>query len=153
MRAVYALAVITAALVLAAGCASVSPRANIEGLSYGVQPYDDLPVPQDFTFDASEESWAYRRYENTALNLRVGRFRYVGDRDVGQLVNWYNEQMPKHGWQQKTLNWNETKTAATLSFTRNEERAVVEIARKHGPPRPEPYTEIVLSVGLEMASK
>jgi len=135
------------------GCVTVSPEANIEGIRYGVQPYDDLPVPQDFTFDASEESWAYRRYENTALNLRVGRFRYVGDRDVGQLVNWYNQQMPKHGWQQESLNWNKTKTAATVTFIKKDERATVEIARKHGPSRTEPFTEIVISVGLQLASK
>ncbi len=135
-------------ILVAVGCEQVSPRPDITGISYGWQGYDDLPVPEDFGFDDSDRSWAYRPYEDSALNLRSGEFRYVGDRDVGQLVNWYNQQMPKHKWEQVSKDMGKDGRAAQLVFTKGHEEAVVDIERKSGPTRPEPVTVITLSIGV-----
>lgn len=140
-------------LLLLVGCGSVSPRPEIEGISWGYQGYDDLPVPQDFTFDDSDRSWAYRRYENSALNLRSGVFRYVGDRDVGQLVNWYNQQMPEHDWEQASLDKDQAGWKARLVFTKEKgsEAAVVDLVREAGPEKAEPFTTITVTVGVASA--
>ena len=113
---------------LAAGCGSVSPRPDIEGISYGYQGYNDLPVPQEFAFD-SDWSWAYRRYENSALNLRSGRFRYVGDEDVGKVVNWYNGHMPLHGWEQIAKVPERVERKARLTFRKEGEAVAVDVVR------------------------
>ena len=138
-----------AALVIACGCTTVSPRPDIEGFVYGVQPYDDLPVPSDFTFDDSDMSWAYRLFENTPLNLRSCRLRYVGDRDVGQLVYWYALQMPKHGWQKTAFNLDPNGRRATLIFRRGgDEEAQVDLVREDNIRRPErPFTVLTLRLG------
>jgi hypothetical protein len=137
-------------VVAAVGCGSLSPRPGIEGISYAFQGYDDLVAPQEFTFDDSDRSWAYRRYENTALNLRSGVFRYVGDKDVGQLVNWYNRQMPLHDWEQVAKDMEPSGKKARLVFTKAKgfEEVVVDITREVGPTRPEPFTVITISIGV-----
>jgi hypothetical protein len=136
-----------------AGCGSLSPRPDIEGISWGFQAYDDMPVPRDFTFDGSDASWAYRRYENSALNLRCGRFRYVGDRDVGQLVNWYRAQMPEHKWEQASLDFDRSGRKAQIVYTRESESVTIDIVREETPNKPEPYTEIVMWIGCASAVK
>jgi hypothetical protein len=140
-------------LLVAVGCEQVSPRPDITDISYGWQGYDDLPAPQGFAFDDSDRSWAYRRYENSALNLRVGRFRYVGDKDVGQLVNWYNQQMPHHEWKQVSKDMGQDGTTAQLVFAKGYEQATVGIERESGPSRPEPVTVITLAIGVAAAAE
>jgi len=130
------------------GCGSVSSRPNIEDIYYGYQGYNDMPVPQDFVLDETDRTWAFRRYENSALNLRCGRFRYTGDRDVGQLVNWYNEQMAQHEWRQVSKDKDDAGLRATLVFTKKTEEAKVEIERLEGPNHPEPYTVVLLTLGV-----
>jgi hypothetical protein len=140
-------------ILVVVGCEQVSPRPDITDISYGWQGYDDLPVPEGFTFDDSDRSWAYRRYENTALNLRVGQFRYVGDRDVGQLVNWYNQQMAGQQWNQVSKDMEKDGTAAHLVFSKEFEEAKVDIERESGPTRPEPVTVVLLTVGVASAGE
>jgi hypothetical protein len=144
---VYGILAVAGACFLA-GCGSVSSRPSVEGISYGYQGYGDLPVPQDFTFDETDRSWAYRRYEDTALNLRCGQFRYMGDRDVGQLVNWYNQQMPLHDWRQVSKDQDDAGRKARLVFTKESEEAIVDIERQETPNHPQPFTVIVLSLGV-----
>ena len=117
-------AIAVAGAALLAGCGSVSSRPSIEGIAYGYQGYGDMPVPQDFTFEGTDRSWAYRRYENTALNLRSGQFRYTGDRDVGQLVNWYNQQMQLHDWRQVSKDQDDAGRKARLVFVKESEEAM-----------------------------
>jgi len=143
---------------LTVGCGSVSPRPDIEGISYGIQPYPDLLVPQDFKFDDSDRSWAYRRFENSALNLRCGKFRYVGDDDVGQLINWYDsrlqEEDQKEGvlkWKKLSLDKDEGGRKARMVFTKGTESLIVDIERKTDPTHPEPYTVITLTLGVATA--
>ena len=140
-------------IVVATGCGTVSPRPDVDNMSYGIQAFDDLPVPQDFRFDDSDASWAYRRYENSPLNLRCGQFRYVGDRDVGQLVNWYRQQMPEHKWEQVSTDLDPSGRKATVTYNRGSEAAVVRITREEIPSRPAPFTVIVLEIGVASAVK
>ena len=107
-----------------------------------------------FTFDESDSSWAYRRYENSALNLRSARFRYVGDRDVRQLVSWFNEQMPHHGWKQTTLDKDRGGRRARLVFNNaTSEAAVIDIVRESGPNHPDPLTVIIMEIGVASAAE
>ena len=130
-----------------AGCETVSSRPRIDGVVYGYQAYDDLPVPPDFTFDDSDRSWAFRLYENSPLNLRSCVLRYEGDRDVGLLVNWYASQMPEHKWQYTSSNRDADGRRATVVYTKESEQATIEIVRELGFKRPEPYTVITLELG------
>ena len=136
------------ALLVAVGCGGISPRPQIEGLVYGVQPYNDLPVPSDFTFDESDRSWAFRLYEESPLNLRSAVLRYVGDWDVGQAVNWYATQMPEHGWAKTSFNMDGQRRHATVVFKRESEEATVELIRELGLRRSEPYTVLYVKLGV-----
>ncbi len=136
------------ALAALAGCSSVSSRPAIEGIVYGTQPYDDLPVPTGFTFDDSDRSWAYTLYENSPLNLRSCVLRYEGDRDVGQLMNWYAGQMPEHGWQKISETKEEDGRRVTLVYKRESEEAIIDIVREIGLRRAEPYTVLTLRLGV-----
>ena len=139
-------AVCSSLFFLFSGCQSLNYRPDIEGLEFGYQGYDDIPVPRDFKFDENH-SWAYRRYENSALHLRSCELRYVGDEDVGQLINWYAAQMRHHGWKQQSLNKDRFGRRATLVFHKEDERALVDIERKAAGRHPEPYTVVTISVG------
>ncbi len=131
------------------GCGNVSSRPEtIEGIEYGRQPYDDLPVPTGFKFDDTDRSWAYRFYENSPLNLRSCVLRYEGDRDVGQLMNWYALQMPEHGWQKTGENKDSDGRRVRLVFRRDTEEAIVDIVREIGLRRSDPYTVLTLSLGV-----
>ena len=131
----------------------MSPRSSIEGISYGIQPYNDLPAPSDFTFDSSDNSWAFRLFEESALNLRSGIFRYVGDRDVGQLVNWYITQMPEHKWVKTSDNSDREGRRTTLFFSKESEEAVIDITRENNSKRRNPYTVIEITLGMGLAGK
>lgn len=139
--------------VLIAGCGSVSPKTTIEGVAYGVQPYQDLPVPRGFTFDDSEKSWAYRLYENSALNMRSGVFRYMGDRDIGQLKNWYINQMAVHDWVKIADTDNREGRRASLVFQKDSEEAIITFVRELDSRRLKPYTIITISIGVVAAAK
>ncbi len=131
-----------------AGCGSVSSRPAIEGIEYGKQPYDDLPVPTGFRFDDSDRSWAYRLYENSPLNLRSCVLRYEGDRDVGQLMNWYAVEMPVHGWQKVGENKDPDGRRVTLVYKQKTEEAIIDIVREIGLRRSDPYTVLTLRLGV-----
>lgn len=129
------------------GCNSTSPRTTIEGVTYGVQLYHDLPVPQDFTFDDSDNSWAYPLFQDSALGLRSCILKYEGDRDVGQLANWYISQMPVHNWVKTSDTKKEAGRRMILTYTKENEEAVIEITRLYAARRMEPYTIITITLG------
>ena len=136
-------------LLLGSGCGSVSPMLSIEGISYGIQPYHDLPAPQGFEFDDSAKSWAYRLYEDSALNLRCCVLRYEGNSDVGQMANWYVSQMLVHDWVKTSDNKDTAGRRATLVFSKENEEAVIDIVRELNSRRLEPYTIVTITLGAK----
>ncbi|MGE4357752.1 MAG: hypothetical protein AB7E08_04285 [Candidatus Omnitrophota bacterium] len=82
-------------LIFLMGCASfpiqrTSPDKPLE--TAPLLKFADVPVPQGFKLIA-DESFIFQNEEG-----RVGLLRYTGSPTADQVVNFYREQMPQHGW-------------------------------------------------------
>lgn len=122
----------------ATGCAgtSVTQLEYLE-LSHEVQ-YNDIPVPFGFEFD-NRESWAYRKFEESAMPFRSCELVYYGDRPLRHLANWYESQMPVHDWtHERTTEDN----VIHLVFSKGIEATEIELRRTLDRDGREPVTQV-----------
>ncbi|MGA1203441.1 MAG: hypothetical protein ACYTGJ_09250 [Planctomycetota bacterium] len=105
---------------------------------------DDIPVPRQFTYD-EQASWAYLEFQNARMPMRSLELVYWGERPVNELVEWYREQMPIHGW---SLESEEQVGERRLVFSKDTESA--EILLKRTPDENGRYyvTRLVTRVGV-----
>jgi len=108
---------------LSLGACAVNAPEGIQ-VSFGYQA-DDIPMPRKFQFD-DQRSWAWRKFEDTALKLRCFKLYYTGDEPIANLVNWYTEQMGQHQWSHVSTEGEHTKT---LRFQNDTEEATVTIEK------------------------
>jgi hypothetical protein len=104
------------------GC--VTPQ---EGVKFTqAREQNDIPVPQDFEFDA-DSSYAYE----PETSFREAEFRswcgfYRGQGVMGLIVPWYVREMKKSGWQLAFID----DRAHKLRFEKAEEEARIEVYRE-----------------------
>lgn len=125
---------------LGLGACAVNTPEGIQ-VTFGYQ-YDDIPAPRKFQFD-DQRSWAWRKFENTALKLRCFKLYYTGDVPVAELVNWYNEQMGQHQWSHVATEGEHSKI---LRFHNDTEEATVTIERKLTKSGREQFTLVTVAV-------
>ena len=108
--------------ILAAGCGGI-PLATPE-LVHNFQP-TDIPVPYSFRID-EDESWAYIKFMDEPLALRSCKLVYWGDRPATEVANWYDQQMPLHGWNRSG---GDRQNGIRLLFTKGDEESEIVLKR------------------------
>jgi hypothetical protein len=83
--------------------------------------FDDVPVPDGFSFIASE-SFAFQTQQ-----LRVGLLKYEGRANPDEVVQFYKEQMPLYNWRIVNIIEYEKRL---LSFEKNGQSCIVTIEGK-----------------------
>ena len=85
-------------IALTSGCALMSsddPNADTsQELMNSAHPFSDLPVHSSFTLDRSRSFI----YESGSGSIKVGRLYYTAWNDAQEVVDYYQNVMPSHGW-------------------------------------------------------
>ncbi len=136
------LAVAGLALVVA-GCSYNHPCVEV-ARNY---QHNDIPVPNNFQYD-TVKSWDYQKFPSGPCSFRSCEMVYWGDRPVGQLANWYEEQMPRHGWTKADKNLDQEGQNINLFFTKGVEEAEIQLERPVAADRSGYITKLTARIGV-----
>ena len=94
MKVASALAVIIMALVCTQGCSDLFGQQKTDDRLTVTQNLviADVPVPSGYRIDMS------RTYFNSSGGTRVGHLTYVGQSELGTLLEFFRTNMPISGW-------------------------------------------------------
>ncbi|MCI0650319.1 MAG: hypothetical protein L0Z55_00400 [Planctomycetes bacterium] len=116
-------AFVAGAMFAVSGCADSPAKANVEVVKD--RQYADIPVPDGFHLDGNR-NWAYEKFMDPPVGMRVCEMVYWGDRPLKELTNWYLEQMPLCDWKHETTI---EQDGVEITFTKRAEKATIKIER------------------------
>ena len=82
--------------------------------------FKEIPVPKTFN-SLPQNTYAF---ENVSFGVRFGTARYEGFATFDQVLNFYKDEMPKHGW---TLANSAEFGGTLLNYTRKDEICIINI--------------------------
>ncbi|MBI2930770.1 MAG: hypothetical protein HYY16_03895 [Planctomycetes bacterium] len=85
--------------------------------------FQDVPVPEGLTYDAGTGR------TTPAGNIRVYTQEFSGNRKLEDIVTFYRQTLPLHGW---SLSGEEGKDPVKLVFLKKDEQCVVNVASHQG---------------------
>ncbi|MGE4613917.1 MAG: hypothetical protein AAEJ46_06245 [Planctomycetota bacterium] len=135
----------TALLILPqVGCQGLVPFEDPVPLVEKHQP-DDIPAPLGFELD--DESWSYLKFEHAPLPMRTVEVIYWGDCPVSELSDWYQDQMPIHGWEY--VSTIDDLGEQQLRYRKGDEYAEVLIRRTPDENGQHYVTRLIVRIGVE----
>ncbi len=102
---------------------TVNPKPNVEidTALTRIPQFADVPVPSGFRIARND----FTGFAAEAGSFRSGRQTYIGDGSLLELVGYFQERLPHHGW---TLSERENSANATvLTYRKNDTTLKVDI--------------------------
>ena len=107
--------------VILIGCAGIQKREGPPPLIPVASKFKDIPVPSIFK-SVPESTYAF---ESSIIGIRVGTVKYQGKAPLEQVIDFYNERMPKYKW---TLENSLEYGFVTLNFTREKDACLINLS-------------------------
>ncbi len=91
----YVVGALAASLVCVCGCKKGDQPAGVPAVQFSSDvTFEDIPVPSGFSL-VRKDSYSF---QNDVT--RVGRLVYKGRSNLNNVLSFYQQQMPLHGWQE-----------------------------------------------------